>query len=654
MQSTQERPMREATTPLLHELPAGYGASQLLIDRLARGGGADAYAVKVDGAWHGIPTAEFVAVVRAAGRSLVEAGVRPGDAVAIMSRTRYEWAVAEQAVWFAGGVSVPVYETSSPFQVEWILRDSGARHAFAEDPQRAAVIAAAAESLGEAVTLWCFTGSAPGTDEASAPAASGVATPPPVTGGTAHQPGPGTAPTGIGTGSDLARLIGAGRTSPVSEAELEAARTSRGYDDVATLVYTSGTTGRPKGCMMTHGNFAAIAVNLVPHMREVVSEGSRTLMFLPLAHVLARAVQQCCLHAGTTVAHTPGAADLMEDLKTFRPTFLLAVPRIFEKIRSGALAKAEAGGKAGLFLQAEEAAVDVSRWRDAKARGGAARLPLATRARHLFFDKALYPKLRAVLGGQAEYAISGASELNTGLAHFFRGAGIGLLEGYGLTETTAPATVNMAGDTRVGSVGRPIPGTTVRIADDGEVLIKGIGVFAGYHDNPEASAEAFDADGFFRTGDLGTLDDGGFLTITGRKKDLLVTAGGKNVAPGPLEEIVRACRIVGQVVLVGENRPFIGALVTLDRDELGPWAAGKGLGALDPSEAVRHPEVLAEIQAAVDEANATVSRAEGIRRFVVLDEEFTEESGHLTPSLKLKRLAVMESSAGAIEKLYAG
>lgn len=620
--------MRESSTDLFVDLPESFSTSQLLVDRLARGGGPAIYAVKRAGEWVDVSTAAYVDGVRGLAKSLIGAGIRPGDSVAIMSRTRYEWALAEQAVWFAGAVSVPIYETSSPYQIEWILRDSGARHVLAEGDAHAEAVAAASASLGDAVTVWTFDR------------------------GTASGPTSG-ADSGSPAGAALEERIAAGHADPVTDAEVEAARTSRRLSDPASLVYTSGTTGRPKGCVMTHANFSLVAVNLVPHMNDVVARNSRTLMFLPLAHVLARAVQQVCVHADTTVAHTSGAADLMADLASFKPTFLLAVPRIFEKIRSGAMSTAESAGKGGLFASAERTAILTSKARDARARGTTARRTPADVARHLFFDRVLYPKLRNILGGKAKYTISGASELNTELAHFFRGAGVELLEGYGLTETTAPATVNRTNNTRVGSVGIPIPGTTVRIADDGEVLLRGIGVFAGYHNNPDASVDAFDSEGFFRTGDLGSLDRDGFLTITGRKKDLLVTAGGKNIAPGPLEELVRTSRIVSQVVVVGENRPFVAALVTLDPEGLGPWATANGLGGLTLARACTHPLVVREVQAAVDLANATVSKAEGIRKFVLLEREFTEASGHLTPSLKLKRGSVIDSCAADIEALYA-
>ncbi|MET1036143.1 MAG: AMP-dependent synthetase/ligase [Arthrobacter sp.] len=624
---TQEDTVRDVSTDLLVALPEDYSTSQLLVDRLARGGGAPVHAVKRSGAWVDVSTAVFVAAVRGLAKALIGDGLRPGDTVAIMSRTRYEWGLAEQAVWFAGGVSVPVYETSSPHQVEWILRDSGARRVFAEDAERAGVVASAARALGVDVAVWTFEGTDP-------------------------HAGPG-GPRAGHAAAGLAALVEAGHAGAVADAAVEAARTSRRLSDTATIVYTSGTTGRPKGCVMTHANFALVAANLVPHMPDVVGPGTRTLMFLPLAHVLARAVQHCCIHAGTTVAHTTGAADLMGDLASFRPTFLLAVPRIFEKLRAGALAGAEARGREGLFRGAEEAAILASRDRDARARGLRTRRPPLAVARHLVFRGALYPKIHRALGGEARYAISGASGLAPDLAHFFRGAGLCLLEGYGLTETTAPATVNTPGATRVGSVGMPIPGTAVRIADDGEVLIKGAGVFAGYHRHPEATAEAFDADGYFRTGDLGALDPDGFLTISGRKKDLLVTAGGKNVAPGPLEESVRASRLVSQVVVVGEGRPYVAAILTLDAEQLAPWLASRGLPAMPASAAARHPAVLAEIQSLVDGANATVSAAEAIRRFAVLDRDFTEESGHLTPSLKLKRQAVVDTCAADIDALYA-
>jgi len=611
--------MQEVTVELLTELAPEVNTTNLLLDRVARGSDQPLFSVQRDGSWHDVSAGDFLIDVKRLATTLVNDGLQPGDKVAIISRTRYEWALAEEAIWFAGGISVPIYESSSPFQIEWILRDSGARVVFAEDHALRAHVRQAVAQLGEEVRIHIFEGSDQ-SDKSLIPSAG------------------------------LHRLL----VNPdrVNEELIESRRSFMKLEDVATMVYTSGTTGRSKGCNMTHSNFAMVAHNLAGHMLDILGDQRRTLMFLPLAHVLARAVQQTCIHGGSIIAHSSSMANLVQDMAAVKPGFLLAVPRVFEKIRTTALATAESSGKADLFLKAEQTAIEVSKIRDARARGHKVRMPLGLRARHALFNKVLYPKLRGVFGGECGYAISGASALNQDLAHFFRGAGIDLVEGYGLTETTAPATVNQATRTRVGTVGRPIPGTSVRIADDGEILIKGIGVFSSYHNNPKATAEAFDADGYFKTGDTGVLDEAGYLKVTGRKKELIVTAGGKNVSPGPLEEMVRAGRIVAQCVLVGEQRPFIAAMVTVDHEELVLWGKAKGLGELTLAQAAVHPEVIAEIQKYVDTANLTVSKAESIRKFVVLDEEFTEASGHLTNSLKLKRQSVLEQFDEQIQALY--
>lgn len=611
--------MQEVTVELLTELAPEFNTTNLLIDRVARGADQPLFSVQRDGSWHDVSASDFLTDVKRLAMTLINDGLQPGDKVAIVSRTRYEWALAEEAIWFAGGVSVPIYETSSPFQIEWILRDSGARVVFAEDHALRANVRQAVAQLGEEVRIHIFEGYDQ-ADKSLIPSAG------------LHQ-----------------LLVDPQR---VNEELIESRRASMRLEDVATMVYTSGTTGRPKGCNMSHSNFAMVAHNLAGHMLDILGDQRRTLMFLPLAHVLARAVQQTCIHGGSIIAHSSSMANLVQDMAAVKPGFLLAVPRVFEKIRTTALATAESSGKADLFLRAEQTAIEVSKIRDARARGQKARMPLGLRARHALFNKVLYPKLRGVFGGECGYAISGASALNQDLAHFFRGAGIELVEGYGLTETTAPATVNQASRTRVGTVGRPIPGTSVRIADDGEILIKGIGVFSSYHNNPKATAEVFDADGYFKTGDTGVLDEAGYLKVTGRKKELIVTAGGKNVSPGPLEEMVRAGRIVAQCVLVGEQRPFISAMVTLDPEELVLWGKAKGLGDLSLAQAAVHPEVIAEVQSYVDTANLTVSKAESIRKFVVLDEEFTEASGHLTNSLKLKRQTVLDQFEEQIQALY--
>lgn len=611
--------MQEVTVELLTELAPEFNTTNLLINRVARGADQPLFSVQRDGSWHDVSASDFLADVKRLAMTLLNDGLQPGDKVAIVSRTRYEWALAEEAIWFAGGVSVPIYETSSPFQIEWILRDSGARVVFAEDHALRANVRQAVAQLGEEVRIHIFEGYDQ-ADKSLIPSAG------------LHQ-----------------LLVDPQR---VNEELIESRRAGMRLEDVATMVYTSGTTGRPKGCNMSHSNFAMVAHNLAGHMLDILGDQRRTLMFLPLAHVLARAVQQTCIHGGSIIAHSSSMANLVQDMAAVKPGFLLAVPRVFEKIRTTALATAESSGKADLFLRAEQTAIEVSKIRDARARGQKARMPLGLRARHALFNKVLYPKLRGVFGGECGYAISGASALNQDLAHFFRGAGIELVEGYGLTETTAPATVNQASRTRVGTVGRPIPGTSVRIADDGEILIKGIGVFSSYHNNPKATAEVFDADGYFKTGDTGVLDEAGYLKVTGRKKELIVTAGGKNVSPGALEEMVRAGRIVAQCVLVGEQRPFISAMVTLDPDELVLWGKAKGLGDLSLAQAAVHPEVIAEVQSYVDTANLTVSKAESIRKFVVLDEEFTEASGHLTNSLKLKRQTVLDQFEEQIQALY--
>ena len=603
--------MRESATDLLVHLAAESNITDILVGLHAKTPNHPLFSLKSDGGWKNVTANDFLTAVSELAKGLIASGVRPGDSVAVMSKTSYEWTLVDLAVWFAGAVTVPIYETSSPSQVEWILEDSGAAHVFVEDTRKAAVVSAAAASGDLDVQLWLMNG-----DDAE---------------------------------GAFRELISAGST--VTDDELESARTTAGLESVASMVYTSGTTGRPKGCEITHGNFALFGVNIVEFLPEMLKEKDvSTLMFLPLAHVLARAVQVGCLAAGVRVGHSGSAADLMGDLKTFQPTFLLAVPRIFEKIYAGAQQSAEAAGKGKLFAAAAETAVAYSTAVDAASRGG--RGPsVALKLRHKLFDKMLYPKVRNVFGGKLTYAISGASALSPQLSHFFRGAGVMVLEGYGLTETTAPATVNTVPLSRGGSVGLALPGTAIRIADDGEVLISGAGVFKGYHNNPEANAAAFTGE-WFHSGDMGSLDDDGFLSITGRKKDILVTAGGKNIAPGPLEEKIREHRLVSQAIVVGEGRPFVTALLTLDDETLAAWARENG-SAVTAKTAADDPQVRASLQEAVDAANASVSQAEQIRKFTVLPQDFSLESGHLTATLKLRRNAVIADYSAEVEKLYA-
>ncbi|MET1021731.1 MAG: AMP-dependent synthetase/ligase [Arthrobacter sp.] len=608
--------MREASTGLLVELDPGSNVTDLLLEQHARDPGHALYSRKGPAGWADVSAQQFLDQVRALAKGLIAGGIAPGETVAVLSGTRYEWTVADFAIWFAGGVPVPIYETSSARQIEWILHDSGARRIFAQDEAKARLVQDVQDSsdlLRDTVlpvVRMDYDGAAP----------------------------------------NLASLAAAG--TGVGDAELERHRSTARLADVASVVYTSGTTGRPKGCEITHGNFALVAKNVVPFLPEILLQPrTKTLMFLPLAHVLARAVQVICLSAGTTVGHSAGAKELLEDLTSFKPTFLLAVPRVFEKVYAGAAHKAAVAGKERLFQMAAGVAADHSKAVDAAARGTGSGPGLGTRAKHALFNRTLYPKLRQAFGGHIGYTVSGAGPLSPQDAHFFRGAGVPVLEGYGLTESTAPCTVNTPTRTKVGTVGIPVPGTTVRVAEDGEILVKGIGVFKGYHNNAAANAEAF-VDGFFRTGDLGSLDRDGFLTITGRKKDLLVTAGGKNVAPGPLEEKIREHELVMQAVVVGDGKPFVSALINLDPEGLENWCAVHKVPVMSPAEASDNDLVRAALQRAVDEANALVSRAEAIRSFVVLDAEFTVESGHLTPSLKLKRASVVRDFEAQINGIY--
>ncbi|MFJ6536695.1 AMP-dependent synthetase/ligase [Paenarthrobacter sp. NPDC091711] len=608
--------MREASTELLVEADPNTNVTDLLLERCHKDPFGNLYAHKTANGWLNVSAARFLADVTALAKGLIAGGLNAGDPVAVLSRSSFEWTLVDFAIWMAGGVTVPIYETSSASQIEWILADSGARRIFVEDSGKADLVHALVENsavLGEdpvTIIRMEHDGDAPNLTSVSA--------------------------VGIG----------------VMDNELERQRSAANLASVASIVYTSGTTGKPKGCEITHGNFVLVARNVIPFLPELLmQEGARTLMFLPLAHVLARAVQVVCLTAGITLGHSAGASGLMADLGSFKPTFLLAVPRIFEKVYAGANHKAAMSGKSALFTAASATAVQYSTAVDLAARGEGPGPGWLLGLKHSTFNKLLYPKVRELFGGDVGYTVSGASPLSLRDNHFFHGAGIPVLEGYGLTETTAPCTVNTPSMSRIGTVGIPLPGTTIRVAQDGEVLVKGIGVFKGYHNDGEATEAAF-VDGFFRTGDLGELDADGFLTITGRKKDLLVTAGGKNVAPAPLEEKLREHPLVGQAVVVGDGRPFVAALLGLDPDGLTNWCAENKVGVLSPEEAASDDRVKAAVQSAVDEANKFVSAAESIKKFAFITAELSVESGHLTPSLKLKRAAVLSDFSAAVEKLY--
>lgn len=555
---------------------------------------------KVDRVWRDVRAADFRDEAVAVAKGLIALGVEPGDRVAIMSRTRYEWTLLDTAIWFAGAITVPVYETSSPDQVAWILSDSGSTAIFCETAANLETVRTA--GVESVTTSWVIDDDAVGS------------------------------------------VVAAG--AEVSDQDVEIRRRSASLDDIATIIYTSGTTGAPKGCELTHGNFVVLTENTTAALGDVVSrEDASTLLFLPLAHVFARFIQVLCFSCMARLSHCSDASEVVAQLSEVQPTFVLSVPRVFEKIYNSAEQKAVTAGRGKLFRKATDTAIAYSQAQDASGPG------IGLRVRHAVFDRLVYPKIRAVFGGHLAYAVSGGGPLGERLGHFYRGVGVQVLEGYGLTETTAPQSVNRPGLTKIGTVGSQLPGNGVRIAEDGEILLQGPNVFRAYHNNPQATQDAF-TDGWFRTGDLGDLDDDGYLRITGRKKEILVTAGGKNVAPAVLEDRLRSHPLVSQCVVVGDRRPYIAALVTLDTEMLPAWAAAEGIKDLDVSAAATNPKVLAAIQSAVDEANKAVSRAESIRRFEVLDEDFTLESGHLTPSMKLKRSVVMSDYADAVDRLY--
>jgi long-chain acyl-CoA synthetase len=591
--------VREFSVPAQVEIADSTNLTETLFSRAASDPAKVAIRRKSGESWTDVTVAEFRDDVAELAKGLMGAGVEPGDRVALLCRTRYEWTVIDYAIWTAGAVTVPIYETSSAEQIEWILDDSGARAIFVETPEHEATVSGVAQA-----DIWQIDAGA------------------------------------------FAKVTGLG--AEVSDEALTERRTARGTDDLATIVYTSGTTGRPKGCEITHGNLVRTARNCTEGaLQEVfhLAAGS-TLLFLPLAHVFARLIEVGCIEAGVALGHTPDLANVVPDLAEFQPTFLLAVPRVFEKVYNGAEQKAAGEGKAKIFKIAADTAIAYSRALDSGRPG------LSLRLRHAVFDRLVYVKLRAAIGGRVTHAVAGGAALGERLGHFFRGVGITILEGYGLTETTAPAAVNMPSAIRIGTVGRPIPGTTIQIADDGEILVKGTNVFLGYWHNESATKEALE-DGWFHTGDIGELDDDGFLKITGRKKEIIVTAAGKNVAPAPLEDRLRANPLISQCMVVGDGERFVACLITLDPEALDPWKAQHGKSGLSMAELIADPDLVKELDAAVADANASVSRAEAIKKYRILESDFTEESGHLTPTLKVKRNLVVRDYAAEIKKLYA-
>ena len=597
--------MKQYTSPPQHESRPDENATDLLLGRLRTNPSVPIYEIaQGDGTYRPVSTADFIDEVKQIAKGLIAAGIEPGDGIGILSRTRYEWALADWAVWWSGGISIPIYETSSPSQIQWIAADSAAKYVLVESTRHKEDVESVRGELPELEHI------------------------------------------GVLEDGILEALKARG--AEVSDEDLEARRTSRRLDDIATIIYTSGTTGRPKGAELTHGNFvdtSRSAVNLLG--QQVLPPGSRLLMFLPLAHVFARLITVLAASWPVTTAFTPDTKNLLDDLAAFKPTFLLAVPRVFEKVYNGSEAKAIAGGKGKIFAAASQAAIDYS------MALSAGKVPFTLKAKHAVFDKLVYGKLREAMGGQVQWAVSGGAPLGARLSHFFRGIGVTILEGYGLTETTAPISVNLPWDVRPGTVGPPLPGSSVAIDENGEILVKGVMVFKGYHNNPDATAESM-TDGWFRTGDLGALDDEGNLTITGRSKEVIVTAGGKNISPAQLEDQLRAHPLVSQCVVIGDQKPFVSAILTLDAEMLGTWLANNSLPEMSVAEAARDETIRAELQTVVDSANQSVSRAESIRAFEVIDSDFTEENGYLTPSLKLKRNVVIKDLAPIIEKIYSG
>ena len=553
--------------------------------------------------WQPVSALRFAEEVSELAAGLIATGLEPGDRIALMSRTRYEWTLLDYAIWAAGGVTVPIYETSSSEQIHWILSDSGAKAAFLETPEHQEVFEKVAPELPDVSHYWLIEN------------------------------------------DGLAPLRAAG--SAVDAGTLTARRRSRGASDVATIVYTSGTTGRPKGCELTHLNMWGTAASAATVLPQLFNATGSTLLFLPLAHVFGRLIQGACVENRVRMGHTHDIKNLLGDFAVFEPTFILSVPRVFEKVYNTAKQRAHADGKGAIFDRAENAAVAYSTSLAGRGPG------VLVKIEHALFDRLVYRKLRAALGGQVAFAVSGGAPLGDRLGHFFRGIGITVLEGYGLTETTAAGTVNTVDHLKIGTVGRPSPGCTVKIAEsDGEVLMRGRHVFAGYWRNEQSSGEVLVED-WFHTGDVGELDDEGFLKITGRKKELLVTAGGKNVAPAPMEDRIRAHPLISQAMVIGDNKPFIAALLTIDSDALGPWrtAHGKPENAT-ASDLVDDADLRTELQGAIDMANNSVSKAESIRTFTILPEDFSEANGTLTPSLKVKRNVVMQNYSGAVNEIY--
>jgi long-chain acyl-CoA synthetase len=595
--------MQEYTSPGEVQVPAEENLTTSLWKAAAEQPNRPAVAHRVGDRFVEWSTRQFVDEVKAVAKGLMAMGVEKGDRVCVHSSTRLEWTVLDYATWAAGAVTVPIYETSSAEQIEWIVSDSGAKALFTEDQTLRAIVDQVAGNLGDLQHVLVIADGA--LEEVKQ------------------------------------------RGADVSDEDLEARSASVVGDDVATIVYTSGTTGRPKGCVITHHSFVWEGVQVAEAQKAFFVPGKKTLLFLPLAHIFARVIQTTCIRRGVVLGFSSGIPHLMEELQSFQPHFLLAVPRVFEKVYNGARQKAHDGGKGKIFDKAAAVAEQYSRDSEKGSVG------LMTKVQHAIFDKLVYHKLRDAMGGNVEYAVSGGAALGERLGHFFVGIGVEVLEAYGLTETTAGACMNRSDANRVGTVGKPLPGASARVAPDGELLLKGAMVFRGYYNNDEATKEVMTDDGWFHTGDLASIDGEGFVRITGRKKELLVTAGGKNVAPAVLEDRMRAHALVSQSMVVGDGQPFIAALITIDPEAFEAWAKANGKTGKSVADLVEDPDLRAEVQKAVDEANQAVSKAESIRTFKILPEDF-EVGVELSQKMSVKRHVVTEKYQHVIDEIYAG
>jgi long-chain acyl-CoA synthetase len=597
--------MRELAVPSRVTIPERGGLADLVFTNADEAPDQVVFRRKVGAGWHDITATRFRDEVVDLAKGLVASGIKAGERVAILAATRYEWTLFDFAIWAAGAVSVPIYVTSSAEQIQWILANSGSVAMVVENPALAAKVEGIQGDLPDLKQVWQIDDDAVG------------------------------------------KLVAVGKDTDA--AEITKRREAVVPDDLATIIYTSGTTGRPKGCVLTHRNLLSAGGNSVEYLKPlfVGAQGiqASTLLFLPIAHVFGRIVEIGAVMARATLGHWSDVKTLTDNLAAFQPTFILSVPYVLEKVYNGARQKAHSSGKGKIFDAAADTAIAYSE------AGGNAGLVLS--AKHFLFDKLVYAKLRAALGGRVSYAISGGAALGLRLTHFFRGVGITVFEGYGLTESSAASVVNSPEKFKPGTVGQPLPGTTVRIADDGEIMLRGAGIFTGYWQNEDATKEAIDEEGFFHTGDLGDLDADGFVRITGRKKEILVTSGGKNVAPAVIEDRIAAHPLVGQAMVVGDGQKYVAALITIDSDYFSYWKTtrGKPAGA-SVSDLAEDDDLRAEVQQAIDDGNAAVSQAESVRKFRILADEFSPENGYLTPSLKLKRSVIMKDFARDVDALY--